>query len=338
MLNFSKVLGCFAALGAASLVACSAPQDDAITNAAAITGDSNEAACDAQRLWGLLGDGSAAAVSKDNFVAFTNVTPDPAAQLFAFGLGDGKGSIWIETVGSTSKFFKRDAAGTTSLLMQSVATAVGGAPSYTDPSGQPIVCALNDDSNDSNDSSATCLNKDPIDATQYPYTKTHPATPGACTTADLAAFSQYYKDHAADEDVLTGWKNSVPAACSACIFSNDSNAAWGPMIAETTANGLPAFSVNQGGCIEEVSNSEACGRAYNQFQQCTLEACLKDCQTQSEFTKCRQDQSVLTTSCKDAYAALQNSCGSSLGSYQSKCRGTSYTFEGPIKVLCIGTP
>jgi len=334
MLHFSRILGCFAAVSVASLVACAAPQDEAVSNTAAITGDSNEAACDVQRIWGLLGDGSAAAVSKDNFVAFTHVTPDPAAtQFFAFGLGDGKGSVWIQTVGATSTFYKRTDATAPAALLMTASAAANGTAAYTDPSGQPIVCAAN-----SNDDAATasCLNKDPIDATQYPYTKTHPAMPGSCTADDLATFSQYYRDHASDNDLVTGWKNSVPATCSSCIFSNDTNAAWAPMISGTANNGSASFSVNSGGCIEEVSNNEACGRAYNQFQQCTLEACLKDCQTQTEFTKCRQDATVLTTSCKDAYASLQNSCGAGLNTYQSKCKGTSYTFEGPIKVLCIG--
>ena len=100
--------------------------------------------------------------------------------------------------------------------------------------------------------------------------------------------------------------------------------------------GNESFNVNRGGCIELASGNEACGRAYQQFQDCTIDACLKDCQTQAEFTKCRQDATVLTTSCKSAFDSLKSTCGeSNIGAYEQKCKGTTYTFEGPIKRACL---
>lgn len=186
----------------------------------------------------------------------------------------------------------------------------------------------------------TCLSKDPIDATKFPYTKSIKGIKGACTTKELSDFSAYYKAHATEDDVLDTWPTSVGAKCASCIFTDDTGeepaTAWGPMVIGLDSQMAKTFVVNRGGCIEAVSGKEDCGRAYQNFQDCTLQACLKDCKTQAEFTKCRQDPAVLTTSCKDAFTALKSTCGEKMiGGYETACKGTTYTFEGPIKVLCI---
>ncbi len=175
----------------------------------------------------------------------------------------------------------------------------------------------------------------PIDATQFPYNKAKAKAPGACTAADLAAFSAYYKAHSADTGVdATAWGTSVSAACSSCIFTDASvnpSADWGPVV--VTDGQLK--TVNTGGCVELVSGKPDCGRAYQQYGDCTLEACLEKCTTQSDFAACRQDAAVLTGACKGAIDAVTSACGASVASYETACRGTTYTFEGPIKVACI---
>ena len=199
-----------------------------------------------------------------------------------------------------------------------------------------------DDTTDDDDSTTTptCLNKDPIDATKYDYTKVAKGQKAACTTKELSDFSAYYKAHASDSDFIDTWPTSVSEKCAACVFTDATGdtppTTWGPMVVSLDDQGAKTFSVNRGGCIEAVSGKEACGRSYQQFQDCTIDACLKDCKTQADFTKCRQDATVLTTSCKDAFAAVKTDCGEkTIGSYETACKGTTYTFEGPIKVLCI---
>lgn len=206
-------------------------------------------------------------------------------------------------------------------------------------SGTPV--GDDDDTTGDDDDTAepTCLSKDPIDATAFPYTKSAKAVKGACTTKELTDFSAYYKAHVSDDDFLDTWPTAVSEKCSTCIFTDatgDAPTTWGPIVIAVDDQGAKDLSINRGGCVETVSGKEACGRAYQQFQDCTIQACLKDCKTQAEFTKCRQDGTVLTTSCKDALAALKTECGEkTVGQYETACKGTTYTFEGPIKVLCI---
>lgn len=210
---------------------------------------------------------------------------------------------------------------------------------HSSSSGGTVVDAGNDNSR----ATATCLNKNPIDATAFPYKKAAPKSPHACTVKELTEIGAYYKAHAADDDLVTTWPSSVSPACAQCVFTSDQTAApatsWGPIVVGDDETGSPTFSVNRGGCIEQVSGSEACGRSYQQFQDCTIQACLVDCKTQSDFTQCRQDATVLTTSCKDAFASVKRDCGETkIGTYETACKGTTYTFEGPIKVACIGAP
>jgi hypothetical protein len=190
----------------------------------------------------------------------------------------------------------------------------------------------------------TCLNKDPIDATKYTYVKSEKAVKGACTTKELSDFSAYFKAHSSDDDIIDTWPTSVSEKCSTCIFTDATGdtapTTWGPLVITKDDQGAKSFDVNRGGCIETVSGKESCGRTYQQFQDCTIDACLKDCKTQADFTKCRQDATVLTTSCKDAFTAVKTECGEkNIGKFETACKGTTYTFEGPIKVLCItGAP
>jgi len=225
-------------------------------------------------------------------------------------------------------------------------TSSGGAKKSDAKGGTSSGQVVGDDDDvapgDDDDTAAvpTCLNKDPIDATKYDYTKVAKGQKAACTTKELSDFSAYYKAHASDDDVIDTWPTSVSEKCATCIFpdatTDPAPTTWGPMVITLDDQMAKQFNVNRGGCIEAVSGKEACGRSYQQFQDCTIDACLKDCKTQADFTKCRQDATVLTTSCKDAFTAVKNDCGEkTIGGYETACKGTTYTFEGPIKVLCI---
>lgn len=181
----------------------------------------------------------------------------------------------------------------------------------------------------------SCLSTDPIDATKFPYTKALKAV-GACTTKESADLSAFFKTkNDAKEDVkVTEWSAVVSDGCAKCVFSDGTGAEWTPILVDAEKDELE--SVNRGGCIELLSGKESCGRAYQQVTECRLEACLKECKTQDEFTTCLQDgEGIFTGPCKTAYDLMETECGANLGAYETGCKGTAWTFEGPIKVQCI---
>jgi hypothetical protein len=189
----------------------------------------------------------------------------------------------------------------------------------------------------------SCLNTTPIDQTKYAYIPAITPMKNACTDTETAAISAYYKAHGADASFkVTDWMATVSQGCASCIFTTEPDdggaaPAWGPIVVKPNAqNVLSIDTVNRGGCIELVSGSAPCGRAYQQYQDCTLDACLLSCKSQAEFNACRQDANVLTTACKDAFAAVKTVCGgqSAVQGYEAQCKGPTYTFEGPIKIMC----
>lgn len=332
---------------AALAFGCTAPSDGTGSSANDISGSlSNAKACAVQ-------DGYEAAPLS----AFQNVTkadlptsitasnPTSVARFTVAGVGQ----VWVVEENNLISFYDASGAAVARAAEQ-------GSTSLTwyQPNNQPTVChgasssssggvdggpILGDDDDDNNaDASApvSCLSTAPIDQSQFPYNGARAATAGACTMTELVNLSAYYKQHAAEDLTLTQWKSAVSASCGSCAFGDLNDAQWKPIIGVDDK----FQSVNTGGCIEQVTGSQACGKAYQQYGDCTLQACLVSCTTQTEFTRCRQDQAVLSTSCKGAYEALTAACGgSSLSAAQTACRGTTYSFEGPIKVACvIGAP
>ena len=179
----------------------------------------------------------------------------------------------------------------------------------------------------------SCLSTEPIDATRFPYARAMRSA-GACTEDDLKAISTFFKEktNAGEDVVVSEWSKEVSEKCAKCAFSTIDATEWAPILVKEDR----LENVNRGGCIEVLSGSEACGRAYQQVTECRLEACLAKCKTQDEFTACLQDaQGIFTGPCKASYDVMDKECGNNLGAYENGCRGTEWTFEGPIKVQCI---
>ncbi|MBX3206137.1 MAG: hypothetical protein KF764_13790 [Labilithrix sp.] len=186
---------------------------------------------------------------------------------------------------------------------------------------------------DDDDDDSTCLSTDPIDATQFPYTKAVKSA-GACTTAEAAALSAFFKTKVdAKEDVLVSeWSQEVSATCRACVFSDGAGETWTPIIVKDDK----LDNVNRGGCIEILTGNEACGEAYQQVTECRLEACLIKCKTQEEFSACLQDsQAIFAGPCKDSVTKVVDVCGKALDAAETGCKGKDWTFDGPIKVQCV---
>lgn len=184
----------------------------------------------------------------------------------------------------------------------------------------------------------SCVGTDAVDATKIPYNG--PVnSPGACTTDELKKLTAFFKENSAGDVKISDWSAEVSAKCSACVFSEEDAATWSPILVKNDE----LTGVNRGGCIELLSGKASCGEAYQQVSECRLLACLPSsqggvgtCTTQDEFTECLQDgQAIFTGPCKDAYDKMETECGDKLGTWEQACQGTSYTFEGPIKVQCI---
>jgi hypothetical protein len=321
---------------AAFAIACStSASDDAASSNDALSGSLASAkACAVRDAY------AAAELSAFKSAAKTElpgVQQSGSSSLSKFDVKD-VGNVFVVEDGATMSFY--DANGT---LLAKASTAAAEL-SWTQPNNTPLSCAApsapgvdGGPSTPGFDSGApaptSCLATDPIDATQFTYNPPTPAAAGKCTSQELSTISSYYTQHAAEQPFnLDGWKASVSAGCSSCAFGDVNAATWAPILLGSDGQ----LDVISGGCIGTVSHNADCGRAYQQYQDCTLTACLAKCTTQEDFSACRADQAVLTTSCKKAVDDVLTVCGQDkLGEYQTACQGTTYTFEGPIKVMCV---
>jgi hypothetical protein len=327
-MNRSRLFLVLNAAIASFAFACTAPADDSASSDDAITGSLASAkACAVRDAY------TAAELSAFKTAAKTelpNVQESSTASLSKFDV-TGLGTVFVVQDGAVMSFYDANgallakASGDADLVWtqaNSAALSCGAQQPPAPDAGPPPA-----------NPNATCLSTAPIDQTQFPYNPATPAAAGKCTAQEVAAISSYYSQHAADPDFsYDSWKAAVSANCSSCAFGDLNNATWAPIV--TSFDGQ--LEVNRGGCVEAVSHNADCGRAYQQYQDCTVQACLVQCTTQDEFTKCRQDATVLSTSCKGAVDALYNACGQeNIAAYESACQGTTYTFEGPIKVMCV---
>lgn len=185
---------------------------------------------------------------------------------------------------------------------------------------------------------STCVATEPIDATDFPY-KPAGATPGACTTEEASTIKTYFEERANDERfTVSEWARQVSPGCARCVFSDGSGPTWTPIISKDD----DVHTIDRGGCIEVLSGSEACGRAYQQITECSLVACLPKseggratCENQQELLECLYERdAIFEGACRESYDAVVDACGDALEEHEKECEGR-YTFEGPIRVMCV---
>ena len=208
-----------------------------------------------------------------------------------------------------------------------------------DASVTPEASTSSSSSSSSGSSGVSCLDTTPIDSSTLPYEKAALPVSDACTLAEINSISAYYQTYAGNfQFSATAWASQVSKGCAACVFTDDDAnnppTTWSPIL---TKNDLFEIA-DQGGCIEEVSGSFDCGKAFQQLQTCETNACLTKCFTQTDFNACHSDQDVLTTACKGAVDTIQTACNGQITTYQALCASTNFAFEGPIKVGCIAVP
>jgi hypothetical protein len=174
------------------------------------------------------------------------------------------------------------------------------------------------------DAGGACNDGVAIDETKFPY---HPpkVTAGACTNAhvdDLVAFVQTHAD--ATYADLQARVATYPAACASCIVGRADDATWSPLL----TTGGQISSRNSSGCVQLASgNSEACGRAHRQWDQCMDQAC-RTCDA-GRWEVCRSDAQGGV--CQSAFAKLSAACGDGLSAYRDACT----RFDQWIRRQCV---
>lgn len=178
----------------------------------------------------------------------------------------------------------------------------------------------------------TCLAPKPIDVSTIPYQP--PAIkPGSCSKDVLTQISTFVDKN--PNATFTDVKDEVSkdAKCGACVFGSVDDSSWAAIVLDKDGNG----AINRGACVNVVSGNDACGKAYQQWTSCLLEACDK-CTTDTERQTCQTDAQEAGAACGDASDALGKACGAKINTYISACRIGQYTWDAAITKLCIEGP
>ncbi len=171
-----------------------------------------------------------------------------------------------------------------------------------------------------------CDNPVPIDPRTLPYEP--PAAPrAACSVADLSALEMGAKVGNTPEQT----KPLLGAPCAACVYTDATNATWGPIVLLSPDTIL---KVNVGGCYALVTGSAACGKALQLSRDCSLAECV-DCIDNASYTHCA------TIACGEETTAYGTECAAvdpaMFAAAQAACEPSDevYDFDGPVRVMCM---
>lgn len=168
---------------------------------------------------------------------------------------------------------------------------------------------------------------DEIDATKFPW-KPPAVLPGSCSNEDLASFVAFVKS----ADDPQKWKDgawTTNETCRSCVFGPETTT-WPPLVVDSAGK---LADLNVGGCIAVASGRDACGRAYQQWTACYLEACTG---CPGMFSGCVSTANM--HQCRKAFEAVVPSCGGRevAAAAEKACDFDEYRFEGTIRAQCIG--
>jgi hypothetical protein len=153
-----------------------------------------------------------------------------------------------------------------------------------------------------------------------------PAASAACTSADITYFGQIAATQTwlGIESLMT----SRNAACSACIFSHDTDPSWHAVIFSGTQGDA---IVNYAACFATATRGSVdCGRAVWEWSDCYARACDSTaCGTDDAVTACYNSQGASDACAKyspmtacggaDQYAAINNVCSSYIDTARTLC-------------------
>jgi hypothetical protein len=170
--------------------------------------------------------------------------------------------------------------------------------------------------------SAACPAADPG---PLPYTTARPPS-DACALADISFVEAEAKNPDATFASLRAALESRSAACAACVFANESDAAWGPLVLA----GDTGF-VNYGACYERSpTGTFGCAQALQRFERCAESRCP------ISPDACPDEASA--AACLTTVASDPTSCGQY--TYETACptldllSAACPSYIAAIKVMC----
>jgi hypothetical protein len=136
--------------------------------------------------------------------------------------------------------------------------------------------------------------------------KTPPPASSVCTAADMTYFAQV-----AANETWVGVETLMRARntdCATCIFSNEADAAWRPIVYVGEAGDA---RVNYAACFARApGGSDLCGRGVDQWSDCYAKVCSYDaCGTIAAQEACYAGDTVFATC--DSYNPIATACGGS---------------------------
>ena len=226
--------------------------------------------------------------------------------------------------GKTTLWGEGGAGGSSTATSRPTSTTTSSPPSTGRPPRPP--------EDPPEDPSGQCPTTSPIDYSNLPYSP--PAVlPGACTRAEVDNLIAFIEKENDPRD----WKASIGSpSCRSCVFGLYTATTWAPILEDGGGNPL---ALNVGGCIAIRSGIPACGKAYQQWYDCRLEACI-DCGDDRDYARCLS--SADKGACAKAYANVPSSCGGqgAVSSAESACEMSDALsgLHGAIIAQCADTP
>jgi hypothetical protein len=159
-----------------------------------------------------------------------------------------------------------------------------------------------------------------------PVWKAPGAKQNVCTPADLQKLNDVAQTAQTWNDLKTPMV-AQNAACASCIFTNDSDPNWGPIVLATDGSG--GGYVNWSSCFASVDGgSAACGEAFYDQQSCGESMC-SSCTDDPSFQNCYGEatndpgkcgQYDLETAC-NGFATVNSACPDVFATIAVNCGG-----------------
>jgi hypothetical protein len=171
-----------------------------------------------------------------------------------------------------------------------------------------------------------------LDHTEVAY-KSPAVTAGACSEQAIKDIETFIgtQPSVLFADLKAELVKKAGDACAKCVFAAETDK-WAPIVEDASGK---VIDVNLGGCIELVSGSAACGKAYQQFDTCTTFGC-SECTVTAEKAQCQKDIVSPGGPCEAAGDDLIGACTNKIVDYVGECYPAgSLLIAGPIRKQCI---
>lgn len=150
------------------------------------------------------------------------------------------------------------------------------------------------------------------DLASYPPWVSPSTRPQPCTQDDLKSF---LKTEARPYEEQKSTMAARNAACASCVFTEQSDAVWGPIVHLPDGRMFHAFAI----CYRLAGASEACAKAAHALEWCSQKVCnictsgltLGDCQAQARANECKTFATDTISACQSYGTIVNTTCGGS---------------------------